>query len=108
MAIKDLLKNLADGKYDGLRKDSEINGVSSGYYIDKGTPVKFREGPGSKFFDNKENIKSPGKRTEEVFDTDEKKDTFLKKYGFLTEMFGNHPEVVDYSKQYYEDQKKKK
>ena len=29
MSIKDLLKNLADGLYDGERTDSEMNGVSS-------------------------------------------------------------------------------
>ena len=54
MGIKDLLKALADGAYDGVRKDSEANGVSSGYYIDRGIPVKYREGKSTKFFDGKE------------------------------------------------------
>lgn len=31
MEIMDLLKQLADGAYDGERSDSEINGGSSGY-----------------------------------------------------------------------------
>lgn len=107
MGIKDLLKWLADGVYDGERTDSEMNGVSSGFYIDNGTPVKYREGKSTKFFDGKENIRTPGKRTEERFVTDEEKTTFFQKYGFIRELFGDHPEVMDYSRQYYEDKKKK-
>lgn len=104
MGIMDLLRKLADGQYDGERKDNESNGVAWGFYIDKGTPVKYREGKTVKFFDGKENTKS---RTveREYFDTEEKKTSFLQKYGFL---FNNHPEVMDYSHQYYEGQKKKK
>jgi len=30
MGIKELLKNLANGDYDGVRQDSESNGVSWG------------------------------------------------------------------------------
>lgn len=108
MSIKDLLKNLADGVYDGERTDSEMNGVSSGFYIDDGTPVQYREGKSTKFFDGKENTRTPGKRTEERFDTDEEKTTFFQKYGFIQDMFGGHPEVTDYSRQFYEDKKKKK
>jgi len=107
MGFKDLLKQLADGVFDGERTDSEMNGVSSGFYIDKGTPVKYREGKSTKFFDNKENIITPGKRIEERFDTDEKKTEFFQKYGFIQDMFGSHPEVMDYSKKYYEKKKKK-
>jgi hypothetical protein len=106
MGIMDLLKQLADGAYDGERTDNESNGVAWGFYIDKGTPVKYREGKTVKFFDGKENTKSR-KVEKEYFDTEEKKISFLQKYGFLDEMFGNHPEVMDYSRQYYEDRKKK-
>jgi hypothetical protein len=108
MSIKDLLKNLAEGQYDGERTDSEQNGVSWGYYIDKGTPVKYREGKSSKFFDGKENIRTPGKVEKEYFDSDEKKTTFFQKYGFNQDMFSDHPDVMDYSLQYYDDKKKKK
>lgn len=108
MSIKDLLKNLADGVYDGERTDSEMNGVSSGFYIDEGTPVKYREGKSTKYFDGKENIRTPGKRTDERFDTDEEKTAFFQKYGFIGDMFGDHPKVMDYSHEYYENQKKKK
>ena len=82
MGIMDLLKKLADGVFDGERTDSEINGVSSGFYIDKGTPVKYRQGKSTKFFDGKENIRTRGKRTEERFETNKEKTGFFKKYGF--------------------------
>lgn len=107
MGIRNLLKSLADGKYDGERTDSEMNGVAWGYFIDKGTPVKYREGKSTKFFDGRENTRTPGKRTEERYETDEEKTTFFKKYGFNQEMFGRHPEVVDFSKKHYETEKKK-
>lgn len=108
MGIGDLLKALSDGAFDGERKDNETKGVSSGYYIDNGTPVKYREGKGTKFFDGKENVRTRGKRSEERFETDEEKTAFFQKYGFLPEMFGNHPEVMDYSRSYYESQKEQK
>jgi len=108
MSLKDLLRNLASGAYDGERIDNEENGVSWGFYIDKGTPVKYREGKSSKFFNGKENERISGTRTEERFDTDEKKDTFFKKYGYLHSMFDDHPEVMDYSHEYYEKRNKEK
>lgn len=107
MRIMDLLKKLAAGVYDGKRTDSEMNGVSSGFYIDKGIPVKYRQGKSTKFFDGKENIRTRGKRTEERFVTAKEKITFLKKFGFLREMFGDHPEVMEYSSKYYKAKKKK-
>jgi hypothetical protein len=107
MGIGDILKALADGAFDGERADSEMNGVSSGYYIDNGTPVKYREGRSTKFFDGKENVRTAGKRSEERFETDEERTTFFQKYGFLPEMFGDHPEVIDYSRGYYESKKKR-
>ena len=108
MAIMDLLGKLAEGVYDGVRTDSVMNGVYSGFYVDKGTPVKYREGKGSKFFDGKENIWTPGNRTEERFENEADKTFFFQKYGFIQEMFGQHPEVVDYSRQYYEETRGKK
>lgn len=108
MSLKDILSNLANGAYDGKRIDNEENGVSWGFYIDDGTPVKYREGKSSKFFNGKENERIPGKRTEERFDTDEQKGKFFQKYGYLHNMFNGHPEVMDYSRDYYEKQNKKK
>lgn len=107
MGIGDILKALAAGEYDGERKDSEANGVSWGFYIDNGTPVKYREGKSSKFFDGKENVRTPGKRTEERFESDEEKTTFFQKYGYLRDMFADHEEVMDYSSDYCESKKSK-
>ncbi|WP_104200587.1 hypothetical protein [Cryobacterium sp. Y29] len=105
MGIADILRALANGAYDGERTGSEIHGVSSGYYIENGTPVKYRQGKSTRFFDGKENIRTPGKRTEDRFKTDEEKTIFFQKYGYLREMFGKHPEVIDYSRAYYEAKK---
>jgi hypothetical protein len=105
VGIRDILRSLADGAYDGERSDSETNGVSWGFYIDSGTPVKYREGRATKFFDGKENVRSPGKRTEERFTSDDEKTTFFQKYGFIPEMFGTHEEVMEYSREYYESKK---
>ena len=102
MAIEDLLTRLAEGVYDGVRTDSEMNGVWSGFYINKGTPYKFREGKGSKFFDGRENVKTRGKRTDEPFETEGEKIAFLQKYGFVPEMFSRFPEVMSYSRDYYD------
>ncbi len=44
MSLKDLLNNLAKGVYDGKYIDNEEHGVSWGFFIDKGTPVQYREG----------------------------------------------------------------
>ena len=108
MSLKDILSNLASGAYDGERIDNEENGVSWGFYIDDGTPVKYREGKSIKFFNGKENERISGNRTEERFDTNEQKETFFQKYGYLHNMFDDHPEVMDYSRDYYEKQNKKK
>lgn len=102
MAITDLLVQLAEGVFDGLRTDSETNGVWSGFYIDKGIPYKFREGKGTSFFDGKENVRTKGRRTDEPFTSDAEKTSFFQKYGFIQEMFGSHPEVMEYSRDYYE------
>jgi len=102
MAIEELLERLADGVYNGLRTDSEMNGVWSGFYIKDGIPYKFREGKGSKFFDNKENVKSRGRRTDEPFLSDKEKIFFFENYGFIQEMFGGFPEVIEFSRDYYE------
>jgi len=108
MSLKDILSNLAKGIYDGKRIDNEENGVSWGLYVDHGTPMKYHEGKSSKFFNGKENERILGKRTVEKFVTDEQKKTFFQKFGHLRNMFGDHQEVMDYSRDYYEKQKKKK
>lgn len=108
MGMKDFLKHLSDGAYDGGIKEEESNGVSWGYYINEGTPVKYKEGKSSKFFDGKENTRSSGKVEKRYYESDEDKAEFIEKYGFMGELFGYDKEVMDHSRKYYKDKKKKK
>ena len=108
MGIGDFLKAMADGVFDGERTDRDSNGVSSGAYIAGGTPVEYRQGQSTKFFDGRENVRTPGKRTEKRFETEEEKTAFIQKYGYRRDMFGDHPEVMDYSNDFYNSKKKPK
>lgn len=82
-----LLAKLASGVLDGPVGDTQVYGtykkVYCGKYIKNGTPVSYREGQTTKFFNGKENEQIPGKRTEEHFDTNEQKLWFLQRYGWL-------------------------
>lgn len=103
--IEDILKALADGKYDGERSDGELNGVVSGSYIENGTPVRYRQGPSPKDSDGSETSTTPHTRAEQRFETEEEKTAFFQKYGFKRDLFGNHPEVIEFSRAYYWDEK---
>ena len=61
-----------------------------------GIPVSYRQGQSERFFDGKENERIPGKRVEEIYDSDDKKLTFLQKYGWLMD----DVVVKDYSAKY--------
>ena len=61
-----------------------------------GIPVSYRQGQSERFFDGKENERIPGKRVEEIYDSDDKKLTFLQKYGWLID----DDDVKDYSAKY--------
>lgn len=102
MEVQELLDALAAGRYDGERMDRETNGVAWYVYIDNGTPVEVREGPSTKFFDGKENVRARGRRDERRYESDEEKIAFLQKYGYRWEMFGEHPEVMAFSRAYYD------
>ena len=106
MDIEIILRNLENGKYDGERTDKTENGVSWGFYIDHGTPVQYREGKGTKIFDGRENVRRPGNRTIKRFETRAEKIEFFKKYGFIQKMFGSHPEVIQFSGEYYQNRKR--
>lgn len=84
---KNLLSKLASGALDGtVGSVLECGGykkVYVGKYIKNGVPVSYREGEDSKFFNGKENEFVSGEREEEYFDTDEKKLSFLKRFGWL-------------------------
>lgn len=85
---KGLLDKLASGALDGMVGDEKgyqgYRDVYCGKYIKDGVPVSYREGESSRFFNGKENERIAGKRTEERYDTDERKLEFLQKYGWLT------------------------
>ncbi len=84
---KELLEKLASGILDGMVGDekrySGYKDVYCGMYIKNGEPVSYREGESSRVFNGKENESVPGKRTEEHYDTDERKLEFLQRYGWL-------------------------
>lgn len=92
-----LLAKLGSGILDGrVGNELERSGyktVTYGKYIKNGVPVSYREGESSRFFNGKENEELPGKRSEEIYDTDERKLEFLQKFGWLMD----DPDVKKYS-----------
>lgn len=90
-----LLRKMASGSLDGIVGDSWNSGRSLCWrIIEKGVPHEYRQGPGGKFFNGKENERYPGvKHLEYVWDTDQQKLEFLQKYGWLM----SDPDVRAYS-----------
>lgn len=84
---ENLLRKLASGSIDGMVGDERVyhgyKDVYCGKYIKHGEPISYREGESTRFFDGKENERISGSRTEEHYDTDDKKLEFLQKYGWL-------------------------
>lgn len=94
---KRLLTKLESGILDGMVGDEKVyhgyKDVYCGKYIENGEPVSYREGESTRFFNGKENERIPGKRTEERYDTDDRKLEFLQRYGWLID----DPDVRAYS-----------
>ena len=94
---KSLLAKLASGSLDGNVGSERVyqgyKKVYCGKFIRNGVPVSYRQGESTRFFDGRENERIPGKRTEEHYDTDERKLEFLQRYGWLT----NDKDVQKYS-----------
>ncbi|WP_148629929.1 hypothetical protein [Bacillus sp. E214] len=61
--------------------------------IKDGIPQILRFGADSKFFDNKENVRVPGKQSVQLLETVTEKLSFLQKYGWLID----DPDVKTYS-----------
>jgi hypothetical protein len=84
---KNLLGKLASGSLDGMvgneRVYSGYQDVYCGKYIKEGEPVSYRQGESTRFFNGEENERIPGKRTENHYDTDDRKLEFLQRYGWL-------------------------
>ena len=83
-----LLKKLLSEELDGPVGTNYYTSGGSTIWMEikNGNPVRYKQGPGGKFFDGKENIKFEGKRTVlEKWETDDEKLAFLQKYGWLME-----------------------
>ena len=80
---KGLLAKLASGILDGVvgkeKTYHDYKDVTCGKYIKDGEPVSYREGESSRFFNGRENEIIPGKRTEDHYDTDDRKLEFLQR-----------------------------
>lgn len=83
-----LLEKLSAGKLDGdVGKVYYTTGGSSIWTeIRNGIPVRYKEGPGGKYFDGKETVRYEGRvHILEKWETDDEKIAFLQKYGWLIE-----------------------
>jgi hypothetical protein len=83
---KSLLKKLASGALDGFVGDDLTTTGGSAVWkaIKSGVPVMFKQGPGGKFFNGKENEHFEGvMHTLQEWATDEQKLEFLRKFGWL-------------------------
>ena len=94
-----LLQKLSSGELDGLVGNVIFTTGNSSVWteIRDGNPVRYKQGPGGKFFDGKENVRYEGvKHTLEEWKTDEEKLAFLQKYGWLID----NNEAKDYSSKF--------
>lgn len=84
---KAILDKLSKGLLDGVVGDDFIVGdhakVTYRKIIKDGIPQIIRFGPGSKYFDGKENIHIDGKKTVEYIKSREEILQFFQKYGWL-------------------------
>lgn len=83
---KKLLKKLAKKLLDGQVGDILYTDGGSTVWteIKNGIPVRYKQGPGGKFFDNRENVRYDGVlHTLQKWTTDEEKLEFLQKFGWL-------------------------
>ena len=81
-----LLKRMDAGELDGMVGDMfQTDGGSTVWTIIKnGIPVRFKQGPGGKFFNGKENERYEGVlHTLAKWMTDEERLDFLRKFGWL-------------------------
>lgn len=83
---KELLKRLLSGALDGfVGDDLTTSGGSTVWTVIKnGIPVRYKQGPGSRFFNGKENERIEGVlHTLQEWKSDEEKLQFLRKFGWL-------------------------
>ena len=83
-----LLKKLSSGALDGLVGDELTTSSGSSVWseIKNGIPTRYKQGPGGKIFNGKENERFSGKLHKlQEWETDLQKLDFLQKYGWLME-----------------------
>lgn len=83
---RELLKRMDAGELDGMVGDMfQTDGGSTVWTIIKnGIPVRFKQGPGGKFFNGKENERYEGVlQTLAKWMTDEERLDFLRRFGWL-------------------------
>jgi hypothetical protein len=83
---KNLLEKMKSGVFDGrVGNDLTTSGGSTVWTtIENGEPTRYKQGPGGKVFDGKENVRYDGKlHTLETFSTDDEKLGFFQKFGWL-------------------------
>ena len=83
---KKLLQKLASGVLDGFVGDNVTNSGGSTVWkaIKNGIPSMFKQGPGGKFFNGKENERYEGVlHTLQKWVTDDEKLQFLQNFGWL-------------------------
>jgi len=83
---KTLLERLASGLLDGQVGDDLYTSGGSTVWtqIKDGNPVRYKQGPGGKFFNGKENERYDGVlHVLEKWETDDQKLGFLQKFGWL-------------------------
>ena len=107
MGLKDLLKRLNDGEFDGGFSDRESNGTMTSLFIKDGTPYRRYEGKSSRFFNGKENERTSGNVELTEYSSDEQKKGFIQSYGFIGELFGYDEDAKAESGKYYEARKKR-
>lgn len=94
---KIVLEKLDKGLLDGVVGNDFVTGdyakVTFRKIIKDGVPQILRFGADRKFFNNKENIRIPGKESVQIFKTVSEKLWFLQKFGWLMD----DPDVKAYS-----------
>lgn len=83
ICLEKLSKGLLDGIVGSDFETGDYAKVTIRKIIKDGIPQTLKFGADSKFFDNKENVHIAGKVTKKLFESNEDKIIFLRKFGFL-------------------------
>ena len=108
MGIEDLLKRLKNGEFDGVNYEKwGDNGSLTELSINDGVPTRKYSGKTQRYFNGKENEKWY-KTDMQTFDTDEKKKDFIRRYGFIGELFNHDEDAKSVSGEFYKKRNDKK